>query len=479
MEETPDSGISSRRNFLKQSAVAAAALGFPTVLPRHVLGGPNHVPPSETVLLGMVGVGGQGRHNTEQFLKLDDVRIAAIADPADFWNLDRFYYKSNAGRGPVKALIEEHYQASDRDFALAVYYNFEEMLERHPELDGIVCSTPDHTHAYVSSHALRAGKHVYCEKPLTHNLWENRYIRDLTRETGLATQMGNYGHSSDTIRQVVEYLRAGLIGEVKEAHSWCHASRWNQGLYEFPEVSTQLPTDFDWNLWLGPRDYVAFHEAFAPVTWRDFWRFGTGALGDFGCHDMDAAVWAFDLAEPESVQVYPGGVYDRSWNPDVIPSSEIGYFRFREQGTQKELDLTWYSGFLRPPHNEWLPSNFNYAPRGMMFVGDRGVIQMDSATSAPRIFPAELREAARAVDPVLARSNGHFRDWIDAIKGGPEASANFEYSARLTEIVLLGVLSLRLKGQRIYWDSGNLTAKGMPEADEIIREPIRRGWELA
>jgi predicted dehydrogenase len=469
--------MNTRRQFLKTTAqsTAAAVVSFPTIIPRHVLGGPRFVPPSEKINIAVIGAGGKGKQNTKELLNHDDAQVVAIADPAEFWDVTMFYYKTDAGRGPVKKMVEAHYAEKTPNHQVAEYEDFRVMLEKDSSIDAIVCSTPDHTHALVSVMALRAGKHVYCEKPLTHNLWEARLVGNLAKETGLATQMGNSGHSTDGIRQTVEFLRAGAIGTVKEAHSWVPASRWNPELKGLPQGETPLPKHLNWDLWLGPRDARAFHQAYAPVAWRDFWTFGCGALGDFGCHDMDAATWAFDLPAPESVEILPAGYSDA----DIAPHGEIGYYHFPARGSQPPLKLTWYSGGLRPEHHEALPEHFTLPRRGVMFVGDKGVIQCDGAGGPPRLFPESVRTAFTAPEPSIPRSKGHMRDWLDAIKGGPQASSNFDYAARLTEITLVGVLSLRLGGKKIYWDAENLKAKGLPAADPFIREAVRKGWEFA
>jgi predicted dehydrogenase len=462
----------SRRDFIKTSTLSAA--GF-MIVPRHVLGGKGFVSPSDKVNVGMVGVGGKGRQNTANLLQLDDVQVTAIADPANYWNLEDFYYRFEAGRGPVKKLVEEHFRKQTPGFKLAEYIDFREMIEKEPSLDAIVCSTPDHTHAYISVMAMRAGKHVYCEKPLTHNIWEARLIKNVANETGLATQMGNQGHSTDGIRETVEFLRDGAIGRVTEAHAWVPATRWIPELKGVPLGSSPLPEGYsDWDIWLGPREERPFHKAYSPVTWRDFWDFGCGALGDFGCHDMDAATWAFNLSAPESVEIFPAGYSDAA----ITPYGEIGYYHFKEQGKQAPLKLTWYSGGLRPQLHESLPPDFKLPSRGSMFVGDKGIILNDGGERKPQIYPEKLRDSYTPPQPSIARSNGHYRDWIDAIKGGPKASSNFDYAADLTEITLLGVLSLRLGGKKITWDAQNLKAEGIPEADPLIHEPTRKGWEL-
>jgi hypothetical protein len=299
-------------------------------------------------------------------------------------------------------------------------------------------------------------------------------IKKLTQETGLATQMGNVGHSTDGIRETVEYLTGGVIGEVKETHSWVPASRWIPELQEVPEQSTTKPHGFDWDLWLGPSANRPYHDWYSPVTWRDFWDFGCGALGDFGCHDMDAATWAFELGYPDTIEVFPAGFSNR----EIAPYGEIGYYHFPDNNTGNPIKLTWYSGGVKPPLHNSLPPGYQWPSRGTLFIGEKGVI-VNGGNRVPHVFPESLAKSMKKPKQTIARSNGHFRDWVDAIKGGPAASANFDYGAHLTEITLLGVLSLRMGGQKINWDAENLKAIGVPEADQYIKESVRPGWEMS
>ncbi len=457
-----------RRQFIKNSVLSAAGI---VILPRNVLGGKNYISPSDKVNIGIAGAGGQSMFSIRELMKLDDVQIISVADPAELWKND-ILYKPDSGRGPVKNYIEKESQGKITD-----YEDFREMLDKEKSLDAVVCASSDNTHAYISIMSMRAGKNVYCEKPLTHNIWEARKVREVARETGLATQMGNQLHSLDTIRQTVEYIRAGAIGTVHDAYSWVGATRWLPGLTGYPEESTPVPDNFNWDLWLGPTKWHPYNKVYTPVKWRDFWDFGCGALGDFGCHDMDAATWALNLDAPESVQIYPAG---NKGSSEIAPFAEIGYYKFSARGNQAPVNLTWYSGGLKPDLPESVPGDIVLNGRGAMFVGDKGVILNNGgAYSAPLIFPETRRSSFNPPPQSIPRSKGHHREWIDAIKGGPAAMSNFEYASRLTEITLLGVLSLRLGGKKIYWDSENMKAKGLPEADEIIREPVRKGWEMA
>jgi predicted dehydrogenase len=470
IQSTDQKSKATRRKFVKRLALTTGAI---TIVPRHVLGGPGFIAPSDKVNIAVVGVGGRGKQNARELMKLEDVQVTAIADPAEYWDLARFYYRSNAGRGPVKDMIEEHYQEATANYRVSEYIDFREMLDKEQALDAILCATPDHLHAYVSLKAMDAGKHVYCEKPLTHNIWEARQVKKVAKEKGLATQMGNQLHSSEALRKAVEVLRSGVLGEISEIHAWVGASRWTDGLKGLPQGSSTLPVGFDWDLWLGPRADRAFNEVYAPVTWRDFWDFGCGAMGDFGCHELDIPTWGLDLPAPETVELYPAGYSDQ----DIAPHGEIGYFQFPAQNKQGPIKLTWYAGGLRPSQPEIIPAEVGLPGRGSMYIGKRGAM-VYRVNREPELYPQSLSEKFAKHQPTISPTKGHHRDWVDAIKGGPNASSNFDYAARLTEITLLGVLSLRL-GEKIQWDAVNMKAVGNSKADKFITETVRSGWEMA
>jgi predicted dehydrogenase len=461
----------SRRQFLARTALATTAF---TLVPRHVLGGPRHVPPSEKINIAMIGVGGQGRTNARALMQQPDAQLIAVADPIERCDLDPFYYKGLGGRKPVKAEIEKHHSAKIPNFHCAEYEDFRVMLEKEPALDAILCATPDHLHAYVSITAMRAGKHVFCEKPLTHNIWEARTVAKVTKETGVATQMGNIGHSTDGIRETCEWIWDGAIGTVRDVHAWVGANRWNKTLTGRPTDTPPVPPGVNWDLWIGPREPRPYHPAYTPVTWRDFWEFGGGGLGDFGCHDLDAAMWALDLQTPTSVEAHPAG----QMNGEIAPHGEICYFQFPARGDKPPVRITWYDGGLMPPRPDEFPSDEKLPNRGVLFVGDKGLLFCGGAGGKPRLLPESKMDAYKRPTPTLKRSKGHHRDWLDAIKGGPPASSNFEYGARLTEVTLLGILSLRT-GAKINWDAANLKATTAPEADAFIKEHYRSGWEIA
>jgi predicted dehydrogenase len=325
----------------------------------------------------------------------------------------------------------------------------------------------------VSVLAMRAGKHVYCEKPLTHNIWEARLVARVAKETRVATQLGNQGHSTDTMRDTVELLQAGAIGPVREVHAWVNAGRWNPTLTGRPTETALIPAGVNWDLWLGPREPRPFHPAYFPVSWRDFWAFGGTNIEDFGCHELDSSCWAFNLSAPTNVEFSPAG----TMNEEIAPHGCLGEYTFAARGRQPALSLKWYDGGLRPVVPDSLLEGKPLIPRGVLFVGDKGAILGGGAGGTPTLLPESKFKGYTTPKPTLARSKGHHRDWLDACKGGAPAGSNFEYGARLTELVLLGTLALRL-GRRVDWDAERMEARGISEAEPIIREPYRTGWEL-
>ena len=459
----------TRRTFLKTAATAGAVF---TIVPRHVLGGPRFVPPSERVNIALIGAGGMGFANLGRLLQLDDAQVVAVADPAASYSAPRAA-KKLGGRQPAKTEVEKDSAAKGRNHRCADYEDFRVMLEKEKSIDAVLCATPDHLHAYVSVWAMRAGKHVYCEKPLTHNLWEARLVSRVARETGVATQLGNQGHANVGIRETIEHLQAGTIGTVREFHAWVVGTRWNPTLTGLPTETPPVPAGLNWDLWLGPRAARPYHPAYCPVSWRDFWAFGGSAIGDFACHDLDAALWAFNLPTPSRVEAHGTSPMDA----EIGPHGAIIHYDFPAHKEHPSRRLTWYQGGLRPRTPEAL-GKFRLPARGGLFIGDKGAIQCDGAGGAPRLFPESLRDPGLKPKPTLARSPGHHREWLDACKGGAPAGSNFAYGARLTELALLGVLALRSR-KPIEWDPENLKARGVPEADAIIRGSYRQGWEIA
>ncbi|MHB8899031.1 MAG: Gfo/Idh/MocA family protein [Thermoguttaceae bacterium] len=460
-----------RRSFLAGSAVLAGT----SFLPRRLLAGSDQAPPSETLNVAVIGTGGQGIVNIQNLLKHPDVHIAAICDVADFWDNSQLYYGHNGGRrSAMKALEQHHQKAGTRDWRPpAVHVDFRQMLDKAgPQIDAVLIATPNHTHAVISLAAIAAGKGVYCEKPLSHSVYEARRIAQAARQAKVATQLGNHGHSSDDIRRAVQWIRDGAIGKVRQVHAW-HGGPNRANLADRPNETPPVPAGLDWDLWLGPAPERPFHPCYAPLMFHYWWDFGSGTLGNFGCHVLDTAVWALDLEHPQMIEAS-----STELSPEVTPAAAMYHYRFPARGQQPPVDLFWYDGGLRPPRPDCLePGRDLPAQGGSLIVGDEGAILSGMWSGSPHIIPEKKRREYQPPEPSIPRSAGHHRDWIDACKGGPPASCNFDYGARLTEIVLLGSVALR-SGKTIHWDGPAMKATNSPEAEPFIHGHFRKGWEI-
>lgn len=457
---------------------AASAAAAAVIVPRHVLGGPGFVAPSDKVNVAVIGVGGQGRTNCRALFYEDDCQIIAIADPAEEWDMSSYYYGGLAGRGPVRKEIEEHYRTKNPQYECAVYKDFRVMLEQEEAIDAVLIATPDHSHAYISIVAMKAGKHVYCEKPLTLDVWEGRRVAQVARETGVATQMGNHGRSGEGNRQAAEWIWDGAIGPVREVHAWGSAGAFASGQGR-PEETPPVPPGFDWDLWLGPAASRPYHPAYAPFGWRGWWAFGGGGLPDLAPHHLDPAFLALELDTPDTIEASAVG---REVDEEVVPAATLATWRYGARGSMPPVTVYWYDGGLRPPAP---PGIDPHDPRqrlgedgnGIYFVGDKGLITCAGWSGMPRLLPQDLHRSYERPEKTLSRVEGHHADWLQACKGGTPASSNFDYGARLCEFLHLGNVALRT-GKQLRWDSPNMRATNAPEADQYLRGEHREGWEL-
>jgi predicted dehydrogenase len=459
----------SRRTFV---AGAAAATAF-SIAPSSALGA---TPANDKVNVAVIGVGGQGTVNLRNLLGLDDVEIVALCDVNQQADYSRFYYGGVAGLAPALKVVEEAYADRSKSGSYkgcASYGDYNEMLDSESGIDAVLIATPDHVHSVAAMAAIKKRKHVYCEKPLTRSIYETRMVAEAARKAGVASQMGNQGHSGEGIRLTVEWIRDGAIGPIREVHGWTGAGggEWT-GLDTRPEGDMPVPEGLDWDRWLGPAAYRPYNLAYAPYNWRGWWDFGTGGIGDMACHNLDPAFWALDLGSPETVEASAVRL-----NDETVPSGALYHYEFGARGDRPPVTLKWYDGGLMPPRPRELEEGRRMGDDGVYFVGDDGVIMCGGWGGVPRIIPESKMKAYSRPEKSIKRVEGHHRDWIDACKGGDPASGNFDYSGPLTEMVLVGNVALRA-GKRIHYDGANLKATNAPEADEYIRPKFREGWSL-
>ncbi len=465
----------SRRRFLGSAAGAAAAF---TIVPRYVLGGGRFVAPSETINVAIIGCGGQGRTNSQGLFQQADVRIVAVVDPNEQDDYGRFYYGGVAGRAPVKAMVEKRYQQDNPNFKCAEYLDFRRMFDNEKNnIDAVLIATPDHAHAVTAMAAIKNGKHVYCEKPLTHNISEARALAAAAEQAQVATQMGNQGRSDEGNALTREWVWSGLVGDVREVHAWSAAGGWSSGRGR-PNETPPVPRGLDWELWLGPIKPRPYSPQYAPYNWRGWWAFGTGCIGDMGVHNLEPAFAALKLDHPISVE----GTSEFLDSEVIAPNNKI-VWEFGKRGDMPQVKVHWYDGKFQPERPKELEENLQMGEggNGIILIGDKATIMGGGWSRSPRVIPESKRRELRDKLPpkTIPRSKGHHRDWLDACKGGPAACSNFSYSARLAEFILLGDVAIRA-GKKIAWDGAKMKAANCPEADEFISHEshYRPGWSL-
>ncbi|MGQ9882258.1 MAG: Gfo/Idh/MocA family protein [Armatimonadota bacterium] len=431
----------SRRTFLKGAAIGGFSFLFLRDS-RMAFG----FPQNEKLNIALIGAGGRGRGNLDGVMSEN---IVALCD------------------------VDERLAHSARQAVpnAKFYKDYRKMLEqRRKEIDAVVVSTPDHTHAVASAMAIRLGKHVYCEKPLTYTIWEARMLRDLARRYKVATQMGNQGTASDELRQGVEVLQSGVLGQVTEIHVWSNRPVWPQGVPR-PNEEMIVPDGLDWDLWLGPRPKRPYHEAYHPFRWRGWIDFGTGAIGDMACHTMNMAFWALNLRDPVSIEAETSGV-----NGETFPKWSIVRYQFPQRGDLPPCKVTWYDGGQKPPVE--LLMGEQMADSGLLIIGSEGRLYSPGDYGTPFVLlPREKFANYQPPAPSIPRSPGHHQEWINACKGGPPAMSNFDYASALTETALLGNLAI-ITGERINWDAKRMRAVNCPKADKIIHPVFRKGWTI-
>ncbi len=435
-----------RRRFLQAGAMVVTGV---QIAPRYVLG-QGQTPPSQKLNIAGIGIGGQGGGVLGE---MKGENIVALCD------VDWAKAGGTFGAFPKAERFKDYRQ----------------MLEKRKDIEAVMIATPDHMHAPITLAALRAGKHVYVEKPMAHTIEEARVMTKVARETGLVTQMGNNGHAGEGLRLTREWIQAGAIGTVSEVHGWSdRPGNWWKQPAERPTDAMAPGADLDWDLWLGCAPERPYHKAYHPFAWRGWFDFGTGALGDMAVHNLDPAFYALDLGAPTAAEAQTSGLGLESY-----AAWQIITFDFAPRGKQPALKMVWYDGGKLPAKPAQLGDEVDLEDNGILFVGDKGTMLCGGWSGAPRLFPDTRRASFSLPTKTIPRSIGHRAEWIQACKDRKpgDAKAGFAYSGPFTEALLVGNLAARL-GKRVEWDSANLKAKNLPEADRLIRKTYRSGFGL-
>jgi predicted dehydrogenase len=471
-----------RRGFIKQASLAAA--GF-WIVPRHVLGGKGYTAPSDKLLIASVGVGGKGQSDIDMFYKSGKAEIAFLCDVDD-----------NRAAETVK------------NFPKAKYYkDWREMYEKeHKNFDAVSVSTPDHTHAVATLAAMQLSKHVYVQKPLTHDIYEARILTQAAKRYKVVTQMGNQGASNDGTRQLKEWFDAGVIGDVHTVYCWTNRPVWPQGI-PWPTAKAPIPSTLNWDLWLGTAPQKDFIEKLVPFNWRGWWDYGTGALGDMGCHLVEAPFRVLELTHAKDVQATVGTVYvdamKEGYFPEGCPPSSHVTLTFPKTAkTKGDVVMHWMDGGIQPERPEELgPAElFGDGKNGTLFIGTKGKMMAGTYSSDPRLLPLSRNQEVN-IKPTLARvpngAQGHYAQWVEAAIAGygkHELSSPFETAGPLTEALLIANLAIRgyniqvnkadgkvdFPGRfmKYLWDNNNMKVTNFDAANQFVKREYRNGWKL-
>jgi len=473
----------SRRSFLRNTTLAAA--GF-LIVPRHVLGGKGYTAPSDRLLIAGIGVGGKGESDIANFYRSGKADIAFLCDVDD-----------------------RRAATTVKNFPKAKYYkDWREMLDKESKhFDAVSVSTPDHNHAAPTLAAMQLGKHVYVQKPLTHDIYEARVLTEAARKYKVVTQMGNQGASGDGVRQLMEWYDAGIIGDVHTVYSWTDRPVWPQGI-PWPDTKSAVPQGLDWDLWLGTAPYRDYTDKLVPFNWRGWWDYGTGALGDMGCHLIEPAFRVLGLSYATDVQASVGSVYvdefKRGYFPDSCPPSSHVFLHFpKTPKTEGPVKLHWMDGGIQPERPEELApgETFGDGGNGTLFIGTKGKMMCSTYGANPRLLPLSRMQdiKVQAKYPrVKGGADGHYAQWVEACIAGygkQTVSSPFETAGPLTEALLMANLAIRANDIRkprtdgkgfdfpgrytqLLWDNQNLKVTNFDEVNQFVRRTYRTGYHL-
>jgi predicted dehydrogenase len=482
MPENKDSAyIKSRRNFIKTTTLAAASF---MIVPRHVLGGKGFLAPSDRLLVAGIGVGGKGESNLNNIYKGGKADIAFLCDVDD-----------RRAANSIKAFPKAKY-----------YKDYRKMLEKESRnIDAVVVSTPDHNHAMMAMAAMQLGKHVFVEKPLAHDIYEARALTEAAIRYKVVTQMGNQGSSGDGVRLLQDWVDAGVIGKVKNVYCWTDRPSWPQGIL-WPNSIADVPKELDWDLWLGSAKYKPYVDKLVPFNWRGWWDFGTGAIGDMGCHLVEPPFRILDLDTPFDVQCSVGSIYvdefKRGYFPESCPPSSHVIMTFKKtKKTKDDLQIQWMDGGIKPARPEELGPNEPFGSNGVLFEGTRGKMICDVYGANPRLLPLTRTNEVRvkqSEERVPGGVDGHYWSWVEACIAGygkKKLSSPFEIAGPLTETLLIANLAIRgtdvrtptADGKRfnypgrdikLLWDKEQLRVTNFDEVNQFIKREYRSGWSL-
>ena len=494
----------NRRKFLGS---AGAAVAF-TIVPRHVLGGPGYVAPSDKLNLGYIGLGTQGLRELTGLLPNPEIQVVAACDPnadsQDYVDWSRNGLRNNirkflenpawgegdsgirAGREVGKEIIEAYYaknKPSGKYKGCAAYADFRELLEKEKDLDAVKVMTPDHLHATIAIAAMKKGKHVVMHKPVSNVMYEVKLAVETARGTKVATHLSAWS-GGNSMQQIKGWIESGAIGSLREVHNWINKPIWPQWPAN-PTDTPPVPQGLDWDLWLGPALHRPYHPNYTHAVFRGWYDFGSGILGDMGYYSLWPVFMAFDLPAPLSVESngsftceikdHVSGVQE---NKASFPIASTMRFKFPARGQMPPLELYWYDGGMKPPTPAELEMDGKEIPEsGMLFVGDSGKILGDFLGNKPQIIPGKKMLEFQGAKEPAERERGHRDEWVEAFKGGKPSEGNFENARACAEMVCLGSVALRV-GRKLEWDSENMQITNVPEANDLLRRQYRPGWEL-
>ena len=478
----------SRRNFIKKSSAVGAGI---FIVPRNVLGGVGFTAPSDQLNLAAIGSGGKGISDIANASVNGRERVAALCD-VDF-------------AGSASRSVKRFPKAK-------LYADFREMLDNEKDIDAVTISTPDHVHGSAAVYAMERDKHVYVQKPITHNIREARILTELARKQKVVTQMGNQGGSNPLLKMVQNWVDSGKVGKIAEVKVWTNRPVWPQGVkMQAPDPSLK-PDSLDWNLWLGPASQKPYTPNLHPFNWRGWWEYGTGALGDVGCHLIDIPFRTLGLKYPKSAECSVGSVFTKMWNPDYHPegcppSSLITLNFDSTEKSKSPIQLTWTDGGIRPPHPDIIPADSDIggqdSQNGVLMIGDKGIISTninDSSPLTPKLYLYDGQtEFGPEKEDMPEPEYGHQRKWVDACKAGfnskehLDLTSSFDYAGPMTETVLMGNLAIRsymlrkedsngsfdyYARKKLLWDGENMKITNVEEANQFVTRKYREGWKI-